>query len=265
MRKFRTMSQAQKVSMTKDRRPDDLTRRLSRIRKALPDPVKRPLRWLRDRITPEGRMLRELAVKHGSALLQPAPVTWRDRHPEFFTLAQRKLANIAAPRILSYGCSTGEEVFTLARYIPHARIDGLDINPRSIGIAQRAVEAGDVDRIHFACASAPPEDVAIYDAIFCLSVLRHGRLDHEQIEDCSHILPFSRFAEVIEALDRTLKPGGLLFLWGSNFRFADTETAKNYSHIPTPDKPAQPGLFYGPDNLRLAIKSTQEFLFEKRT
>lgn len=240
-------------------RPNAFSRQLRRVRQWLPEPVRVPLRWLRAHLTLAGRSLRQLDDR----LLQPSSFTTWDRHPELFAIARERLGALEAPRILSFGCSTGEEAFTLAEYLPNAQIDAIDINPRSIAIAKRALPVAQADRIRFECSACPPEAEAIYDAIFCLSVLRHGRLEHEQPDNCSDVLPFARFAETIADLDRALKPGGLLFLWGCNFRFGDTPQAAQYRTVATPGKKPQPGPYYGPDNRQLDIDELGEYLFEK--
>ena len=76
----------------------------------------------------------EYRLKRNGAhnLFQPYGTTFVDRYPRIFTFVKDQLANTAAPRLLSFGCSTGEEVFTLRRYFPQAEIVGIDINPRSI-------------------------------------------------------------------------------------------------------------------------------------
>ena len=81
--------------------------------------------------------MHRLRLQRVDELLQPWPVTAPDRHPALFALAAERLAGTAEPRILSFGCSTGEEPITLARYLPQARIDGLDINPRNVAEARR--------------------------------------------------------------------------------------------------------------------------------
>lgn len=233
------------------------------LRQLLPAGLIGPARWLRDRLTPQGRMRRWLEANYGAVLLQPSSVTWPDRHPELFAIARERLAGIAAPQILSFGCSTGDEVFTLAEYLPAARIDAIDINPRSIAIAERARRAAGIGAMRFLCQDAPPHEAATYDAIFCLSVLRHGRLDAERPASCASIMPFARFAQTIAALDHTLKPGGLLFVWGSNFRFADTAVAHNFRVIATPGKGPHAGALYGADDMLLPERTNADFVFEK--
>lgn len=219
---------------------------------------------IRRTLIPADRALHRLRKQRADELLQPWPVTAPDRHPPLFALAAARLAGVAEPRVLSFGCSTGEEPLTLARYLPQARIDGFDINPRNVAEARRKVAIAGATQVTIAEAASPPAGVALYDAVFCLSVLRHGELDAFQPEFCTDILPFRRFAETIAALDRVLKPGGYLFLWGCNFRFADTAVAAGYEVVPVPAKQPQPGPFYGPDDARLPVSHTRDFVFRKR-
>ncbi len=219
---------------------------------------------LRRTLIPSERALHRLRTRRSEELLQPWPVTAPDRHPALFALAAERLAGLAEPRVLSFGCSTGEEPLTLARYLPQARIDGLDINPRNVAEARRKVAKAGLQRIAIAEAGTPPVEAERYDAVFCLSVLRHGELDAYRPDTCTQILPFRRFAETVSALDRVVKPGGLLFLWGCNFRFADTDEASRYEVIPVPPMPPQDGPFYGPDDRRLPISHARDFVFRKR-
>lgn len=222
------------------------------------------VRLARALATPLGRG-RLRARWRGAALLQPATFTRMDRHPALFAIVRDHLAGAPAPRLLSFGCSTGEEAFTLARYLPAAAIDAIDANPACIAKARRTATGACPGRIRFACADAPDAFAPQrYDAVLCLSVLRHGDLDIEQPERCTALLPFARFAATVDALDRCLVPGGLLILWGCNFRFADTATAAHYRPVPSPGAKAQTGPFYGPDDRRLAATHYAEFAFVKQ-
>jgi SAM-dependent methyltransferase len=245
-------------------------------------PLVNGVRVVRALATPLGRGgLR--AARAGAALFQPATVTRLDRHPPLFTIVTARLAGSMAPRLLSFGCSTGEEAVTLARYLPHARIDAIDANPACIARAHQTVArlaprsaSGQID---FACADTPDALVAQrhvaaqndaadygangYDAVFCLSVLRHGDLDVLRPEACTEQLPFARFAAAVAALDRCVRPGGMLILWGCHFRFTDTATATRYRVIATPGARPQPGPFYGPDDRMLAERAYAAFVFIK--
>lgn len=200
----------------------------------------------------------------GGGLLQPATVTSQDRHPDLFDRVGELLTDIESPAILSFGCSTGEEVFTLGRRFTTATVRGIDINPACIRAARRSFAANPDPRISFTRADSASDEVPhSYDAIFALSVLRHGRLDAEQPDNCSTILPFARFAAAITALDACLKPGGFLIIWGSHFRFADLPLATGYELILS--RPTPPDLpVYGSDNRRFAEPGIEQIILSKR-
>lgn len=212
---------------------------------------------------PEWRLARDPDWQNMPGLLQPWPVTHDNRHPIFFRMAAERLSALAEPRILSFGCATGEEVFALARLMPNALIDGIDINPACIAKAERRAPRSSCPRLTFCCAEVPPERADAYDAIFCLSVLRHARLDAERPESCADIFPFSRFETMVKAFDHALKPGGLLFLWGCNFPFAQTGFGRHYRTIAVEGKKAESGAFYGSNNRRIDNFGNREWVFEK--
>jgi hypothetical protein len=77
---------------------------------------------------------------------QTTPLTWMDRYPEIFSTCGAYFTNRKNLKILSYGCSTGEEVITLRRYFPLAIITSAEINRRSLAICRnREID----DRIAF--------------------------------------------------------------------------------------------------------------------
>lgn len=200
----------------------------------------------------------------GADLFQPENVTRPDRHPALFGLVRAHLADRTQPRLLSFGCSTGEEAFTLARYLPDAIIDAVDANAACIARARREATRLGQSRVRFVHADSPDAVAPFrHDAVLCLSVLRHARLDSAQPERCTDILPFSRFAAAVAALDRRLDPGGLLMLWGCNFRFTDTVVAARYRTVAIPTMRSQRGPFYGRDDQRLADASYAAFAFIK--
>ncbi|WP_169542608.1 class I SAM-dependent methyltransferase [Sphingomonas baiyangensis] len=203
----------------------------------------------------------------GHLLCQPHPTTGWHRHPALFAAVRDLLAGVVEPRLLSYGCSTGEEALSLYEVLPNAHVTAIDINPRSIRLARRLAARLAVERVTFVCAGAPPDPALIerFDAVFCLSVLRHARLESELPESCAAILPFARAQLLMHQLDDLLKPGGYLVMWGSNFRLCDTDLASRYATIPTPGCKPHCGPFYTANDRRADAADTAEFVFRKRS
>lgn len=221
------------------------------------------LRAIRRVMRPEARTIHRLQRKQGEILLQPFPTTSIDRHPALFDFARQRLAGKSDVHILSYGCSTGEEPLSLSRYLPNAVIDAMDINPRSIAIARRRAVKLKCRAITFTACGHPPTVDGIYDAVFCLSVLRHGQLDADRPKSCSEIFSFAKYEAAVAALDRTIRPGGLLFIWGSNFHFSDSKVAKRYRPLEVPGMRPHLGAFFGPDDALLESSGADQFVFEK--
>lgn len=92
------------------------------------------------------------------------------RFPRIFRICRDYLGGRENLRILSYGCATGEEVFTLRNYFPHAFIAGAEINRRSLSVAKRRSTD---DRVVFLEPDARRiRALGPFDAVFCLAVLQ---------------------------------------------------------------------------------------------
>jgi trans-aconitate methyltransferase len=130
-------------------------------------------------------------------------------------------AAAAAPdarRILSFGCSSGEECVTLAEYFPKAEIIGADINPVILLQARKHRS----DRIRFVYAGDRIlSGLGGFDAIFCMAVLRSA----------GHY-PFEIYEERALFLETLLRPGGLLVIHNSPYRFGDTARKDSYETCP---------------------------------
>lgn len=209
--------------------------------------------WLRDHIDPQARSVARLAAAAPDGLFQPLAETSANRYPAIFACVANALANCPAPRILSYGCSTGEEAFSLATLMPQAQVTGIDINPHNIAVARRRAAAITGNAPHFICAGTPEILTnATFDAIFCMAVTRHATLEAEQPLDCSPWLRFDRFDALMQQFNRLLVPGGILAIWNSHFRFGDSSVAGAYAPIfRRAIDPYNPPLYYGVDNRRV--------------
>jgi SAM-dependent methyltransferase len=172
-------------------------------------------------------------------LFQPYNHTLPDRYPWLFRFAAERLGHRQNLRILSFGCSLGEEVFSLRNYFPTADIKGIDIDPRNIHHCQMRARADDAQGVTFTTAATTQgEPAASYDAIFCLAVLCLADLTISGAHRCDPLLRFDDFERMVADFARCLKPGGLLLLHTANFRFCDTATAPDFETVLEVD-PAQ--------------------------
>lgn len=213
-------------------------------------------------VDPNYRRGRWLALRHPENLFQPYPTTHDDRYPVIFRFVREALGDAPTLRLLSFGCSTGEEPFTLRRYFPTSFIAGIDIDARNIAACERKRQVAGESAMRFTVASSTAgEESASYDAIFCMAVLRHGALADADRSD--PLLHFADFERTVADFARCLAPDGLLALRHANFRFADSETSRGFETVLELPSPAKAPLF-GRDNRRLAGVTYGEVVFRKR-
>lgn len=163
---------------------------------------------------------------------QLTSTTSSNRYPELFQEVRTHIDKaVENPSILSFGCSTGEECFSLKTYFPKGRLTGVDINNSNLRKARRRNVSPDIS-FHY----STPENIAKYgkyDAIFALSVLCRWE-DTMDLEDCSLIYSFEKFSETVQMLATQVRPGGLLVIYNANFRFEESAASKDFEIIPTP-------------------------------
>lgn len=198
-------------------------------------------------------------------LFQPDNYTEPNRYPELFALAADVVGDGPDRRLLSFGCSTGEEVFALRSYFPTAEITGVDINPGNIAVCRRRLAARPDPSIRFRVTRRPESISDRYDAVFCMAVFRHGRLADLMSDRCDRLIRFSDFERTTAVLARSLKPGGVLVIEHANFRFRDTSVFGSFEIIPfqRPGPPDDRSPIYGSDNRLMAGAVAEEWAFRK--
>jgi 2-polyprenyl-3-methyl-5-hydroxy-6-metoxy-1,4-benzoquinol methylase len=197
---------------------------------------------------------------------QPYNHTLPNRYPWLFQFARATLGELQGLRILSFGCSRGEEVFALRNYFPAAAIKGIDIDPRNIALCLARDRAERSAGVTFAAAATTEgERAESYDAIFCLAVLCHGDLSTSGAQRCDPLLRFEDFEWTVTDFARCLKPGGLLLLHTTNFRFRDTRVCKDFDTVLEAD-PAQlaSDALFDRDNRLMAGERYRAVAFRKR-
>ena len=206
--------------------------------------------------TAEGRARLWTRLAYRSEIHQTTPYTAENRYPELFDFVARLAPDTR--RILSFGCSTGEELVALRRRFPQAEIVGTEINPRSRRIAARRLSA-DANVV----VVPPGEITGKFDAIFALAVFQLEPHTVEEVgtEDLSGLYPFQRFDDAVTGLVERIEPGGLLCVINSHYRVEDSSVAAALQ--PVKESPLAPGPYFGADGRRIG-KVTSRTVFRKR-
>lgn len=200
-----------------------------------------------------------MRLRWGPTLHEPATRTRFDAHPDVLRAARAAIAG-DAPRLLSFGCSTGEELLTLRAYFPRAEIVGVDINPRCLRAARRRCRADAAIRVQH--ASAPI--AGRFDGVFCLAVFDRRQLRDEATANADTIYPFAVFEGELRRLDALLRRGGVLALDGAGYRFGDTALAPRYDAVPAPLDAPRVRRRYGRDNRLIGSCDEPTVLWRKR-
>lgn len=113
---------------------------------------------------------------------------------------------VQGKQVLEFGCNVGASSIVLAHY--GAQVTAVDINPDSIRLAElNAQRYGVGDKIDFHVLEQGkklPFADGSFDVVTCNSVLEY--VDHD------------RLPEMQRELDRVLRPGGLLLVFGTSNR-----------------------------------------------
>lgn len=163
--------------------------------------------------------------------LQESECTALNRYPEIFSRAvaslTRRCRDDKPGAILSFGCSTGEEVRTLKAMAKDCNSDwlihGVEIVEDRLAEARRA----DPEGTYVSSISSLP--LTSYDLVFCMSVLCRFPDNADDQEQPPPRLPFSLFESAARDIDSVVcDQGGVLVIWNASYDFRDTSVAHKY-------------------------------------
>lgn len=142
--------------------------------------------------------------RENDGYLQTSGMTQKNRYPKIYASAASLKPK--AKRVLSFGCSTGEEVFALAELFPKAeRIVGVDIDHNRIMTGRAANKQ---DNIYFYDTIA---GIGQFDVITALNVF--FRLEKPLEKD--------KWTKTLEDLAKHVAPGGVLLIFKSDYNPMD--------------------------------------------
>lgn len=156
---------------------------------------------------------------------QLSNVTAYNRYPIIFNECS-KLSDEKNLNILSFGCSTGEEILTLKEiYFPFSEIYGVEINEENIKACYNKIE-----KKYIMNYDQFLTDDKKFDFIFAMSCLCKWE-DTYHTESSQKIYPFQNFEFITKVLDSKLKTNGFIVIYNSNYIFEDTCIFTKYEKI----------------------------------
>lgn len=206
--------------------------------------------------TAEGRANLWTRIVHHREVHQTTSYTCEERYPALFDLAAVLAPD--AKRILSFGCSTGEELMALRRRFVGAEIIGAEINPRSRAIARRRLAADPR-----AVVLHPRFIRGSFDVVFALAVLQREphKIAEMEVEDLTPFYSHERFDAAVRELGGAVRIGGLLCVINAHYRIEDSSIARQFETIAS--SPPIAGPVFGP-NGRPIDRGTGRTIFRKR-
>ena len=179
-------------------------------------------------IDSEFRSIVLLKIFRKQSFHQTTTSTILDRYPEVFYSCCGYFENKAKLKILSFGCSTGEEVITLRKYFKEATIIGAEINKSCLKICLKRNLDDKIKFIHSTTKGI--KENGPYDAIFCMAVMQ--RTPHyirdANIKYLKDRYPFYKFDEQLVILDQFLNKDGLFIVHYTQYQFDESTIACRY-------------------------------------
>lgn len=150
------------------------------------------------------------------------------RREEDLFLSARSRLNVTKPgrrlKVLSFGCSIGDEVASLCSIFPDCDIYGCDVDDSALEVATRTVgHFSTIVRSNLeTLANLGPFDFISACSVLCLN---------PRPKDFYSRFPASRFDEILSNLDSILTVGGILGITNSSYRFLTSPVADCYDIV----------------------------------
>jgi hypothetical protein len=154
--------------------------------------------------------------------LQTNNKTFLSRHWAEHNVLRRHFDTDRGISILSFGCSTGEELLSIRALFPRANLFGCDIDWQNL-VRARALLGATAEIFH--SSDSIIEDFGPFDIILCNSVLLASSENFGIDRDL--------WLRVVSLLDCALKPGGIIQIINSNIPFRYHPVFKNYQLLPS--------------------------------
>lgn len=187
--------------------------------------------------------------------IQTNTATLKNRYGYLFPFVQSltKVFEVKSSTILSYGCSTGEELLTLRSLFPDSKIIGVDINVEALKLAQENCKHD--ANIEIMDSEIFWHNEVKFDLVFCMSVfcvlahefipkaewkkkIANPETKQEITEVFAKNLPnrfsFEDFEKLIQQFDGKMNKGALFTLFNVNYSLMDTSLSNRYELIIIP-------------------------------
>ena len=180
---------------------------------------------------PDFRSICLLQLLNSKNVHQTTSLTFMDRYPMIFSACRDYFNGKQDLKILSYGCSTGEEVLTLRQYFPTAQIIGAEINKRSLEKCKELHVDGKITFLYSTFCEIQKHGP--YDVIFCMAVFQRKPhyIEAKGISSLKKIYPFEKFERQIIELDKLINQYGLLVIHFTQYSLLDTSVVFKYKAL----------------------------------
>lgn len=155
---------------------------------------------------------------------QIAILTYANRYRNLFRKISFSAERDRKIKVLSFGCSIGDEIAMIRVALPNADIYACDINVVALAAAQETM--GHLATIFYASAAEiaahGPYDIVLALSVLCIS---------PPPKDFATKFPFGKFNDMTAMLDSFVVDGGILAIKNSSYLFSASTIARKYSVI----------------------------------